>query len=122
MTLWICTGCTARYSVGAARCPHCKSTGHVEEGAHMGKITVHGGASHAADIAGPEAGEDVSAGSSSETSSEKQPSTPEPSETPRPSRARTAGNRSKPGRKAAESSTAEATATSGRETAASADD
>lgn len=70
----------------------------------MPKITVHGGASHAADIpAEPEpeveesaeGGEDVSAGSSSETSSEKEPTSPEPSETPTPSRARTTGSRSK---------------------------
>jgi hypothetical protein len=82
----------------------------------MGKITVHGGASHAADITEPEAGEDVSAGNSSETSDEKQPSTPEPNETPRPKRARAAGNRSKSA-PAETSGTAGSTASSGPETA-----
>lgn len=60
----------------------------------MAKITVHGGATNeAADE--PEAGEDVSAGTSSSTSSEKAPTSPEPSETPTQKPARTAGSRSK---------------------------
>ena len=46
MALLVCTGCTTRYSVGAARCPHCGSTDYVEEGQEpMPKITVHGGPS-----------------------------------------------------------------------------
>jgi hypothetical protein len=46
MALLVCTGCTARYSVGAARCPQCGSTEYVEEGQEsMAKITVHGGPS-----------------------------------------------------------------------------
>jgi len=49
MALLVCTGCTARYSVGAAQCPQCGSTKYVEEGAaEMAKITVHGGPSNAA--------------------------------------------------------------------------
>jgi len=82
MALLVCTGCTARYSVGAAQCPQCGSTEYVEEGAEdMAKITVHGGPTNeAADEL--EAGEDVSAGTSSSTSSEKEPSSPEPSEKP----------------------------------------
>jgi len=44
MALLVCTGCTSRYSVGAAQCPQCGSTEHVEEGQEpMPKITVHGG-------------------------------------------------------------------------------
>lgn len=45
--LWICLGCTSRYSVDAPRCPECGSTEYVEEGQDMPKITVHGGASYA---------------------------------------------------------------------------
>lgn len=46
MALWICTGCTARYSVGAPECPECGSTDHIEEGVEdMAKVTVHGGPS-----------------------------------------------------------------------------
>jgi hypothetical protein len=65
----------------------------------MPKIHVHGEPTNAADIPaepvdGPGGGEDVSAGSSSETSSEKEQSSPEPSEKPGPKRARTTGNRS----------------------------
>ncbi|HWN01346.1 MAG TPA: hypothetical protein VNO54_30205 [Streptosporangiaceae bacterium] len=108
MALWICTGCTCRYSVGAAGCPQCGSTEYVEEGAEdMAKITVHGGPSNAA-ADEQEAGEDVSAGSSSETSSEKEPSSPETSDSASPSRARTTGSRSKKAR--TESSSASGTA------------
>jgi hypothetical protein len=46
---WHCGSAPAappRYSVGAARCPQCGSTEHVEEGQEsMPKITVHGGPS-----------------------------------------------------------------------------
>lgn len=68
----------------------------------MPKITVHGGASNAADPeeqpadAEPvEGSEDVSAGSSFSTSSERDSSTPETSEQPSPSPARTTASRSK---------------------------
>jgi hypothetical protein len=100
MALWVCAGCTSRYSVGAARCPECASTEYVEEGAEdMAKITVHGGPSNAA-ADEQEAGEDVSAGSSSSTSSEKEPTSPEPSEKPSPSPAPATGSRSRKGRTA----------------------
>jgi hypothetical protein len=86
-----------------------------EEGDDMAKITVHGGASNAAaDEA--EGGEDVSTGTDSSTSSETDSSSSETSEQQRPSRARGAGSPSKPGRKAAGSSTAGQTDTSGPET------
>lgn len=62
-----------------------------------------------------EEGEDLSAGSSSETSSEKEPSSPETSETPLPKRAPGTGSRSKKGRAA--SSTAGTTDGPGPETA-----
>jgi RNA polymerase subunit RPABC4/transcription elongation factor Spt4 len=95
MALWICTDCTARYSVGAPSCPQCGSTEYVEEGAQdMAKVTVHGGPSNAA-ADELEAGEGVSAGSSSSTSSETEPTSPETSEQQSPSRARTTGSRSK---------------------------
>lgn len=122
MALWECAECTTKYAVGVPKCPHCGSTVRVneatqppEEDEQMAKVTVHGGPSNeAADE--PEEGEDVSAGTDSSTSSENEPSSPETSEQPHPSRARGTGSRSKPGRKAAESSTAEATDTSGPET------
>jgi len=74
----------------------------------MPKITVHGGASNAAELPEPEpvdetseeGGEDVSAGSSSETSSEKEPSSPATSKPETPKRARTTGSRSKRARTA----------------------
>lgn len=47
MALLLCTGCTSRYAVGAPRCPECGST-EFEEDHDMPKITVHGGASNAA--------------------------------------------------------------------------
>jgi hypothetical protein len=124
MALWECAECTTAYSVGAPKCPHCGSTVRVneatqppEEDDDMAKITVHGGPSNAA-ADETEGGEDVSAGTSSSTSSEKEQSSPEPNEQPRPSRAHGTANRSKQARKAAGSSTAEATDTSGPETAA----
>ncbi|MCX4703869.1 hypothetical protein [Streptomyces sp. NBC_01373] len=115
MALLVCTGCTTRYSVGAAGCPQCGSSEHVEEGQEpMPKITVHGGVSIAgASVVGgswsnegdpdvwpeppvdEEEGEESSPGSSSSTSGEKPSSEPEPSEKPTPSRARTTGSRSK---------------------------
>jgi len=114
MALWVCTGCTARYSVGAARCPQCGSSEHVEEGQElMPKITVHGGPSVAGasvvggswstegdpdvwpEPASEEGGEEASPGSSSSASDETPSPEPEPSETPSPKRARTTGSRSK---------------------------
>lgn len=114
MALWVCTGCTSRYSVGAVRCPQCGSTEYVEEGAeNMPKITVHGGPSIAGaavvggswssegdpdvwpEPADEEAGEGSSDGSSSSVSDETPSSEPEPSGTKSPSRARTTGSRSK---------------------------
>lgn len=69
------------------------------EDEQMAKITVHGGASNAAeDVPDAEGGEDVSAGNSSETSSEKPENSPEPSETPSPSPAPTTASRSKKAR------------------------
>lgn len=125
MALLVCKGCTARYSVGAPKCPQCGSTECVEEGAEeMAKITVHGGVSNAAaeDEAVEVGGEESSpGGTTSSTSSEAEPNSPETSEQPRPSRARSAGSRSKPARQAEESSTAGATDTSGPETAAADD-
>lgn len=117
MALWKCADCTTLYAVGAPRCPQCGNTVRVEEGSEddMAKVTVHGGASNAA---ADEGSEDVSAGTSSSTSFEKEQSSPEPNEQPRPSRAHGTANRSKQARKAAGSSTAEATDTSGPETAA----
>jgi hypothetical protein len=65
------------------------------EDEQMPKITVHGGATNAAeDVAEVEGGEDVSAGSSSETSSEKPESSPEQSEQPDRSPARPTVSRS----------------------------
>jgi hypothetical protein len=122
MAVWTCADCTTDYAVGAPECPQCGSVVRIderprpkEEGNDMPKITVHGGPSNAA---ASEGSEDVSAGTSSSTSSEKELSSTEPSEQPRPSRARGTANRSKQARKAAGSSTAEATDTSGPETAA----
>jgi hypothetical protein len=123
VALWQCAECTTRYAVGLPKCPHCESVVRVNENtqpdeeSEMAKVTVHGGASNAA-ADEQEGGEDVSAGSSSSTSSEKEQSSPEPNEQPRPSRAHGTANRSKQARKAAGSSTAEATDTSGPETAA----
>lgn len=120
MSLWVCLDCSTAFAVGAPLCPHCGSERHAEEGSalalgvqagvpaeieeddDMPKITRHGGASIAGEEpeAAPavdelEGGEDVSAGSSSETSSEKEPNSPEPSEKPTRSPARTTGSRSK---------------------------
>jgi hypothetical protein len=81
----------------------------------MAKITVHGGPSNeAADE--PEAGEDVSVGTSSSTSSETPLPSTEQSEKPDPSPARTTGSRSNRSRKA-QGSTADSTDTGGRKTA-----
>ncbi|SCK20111.1 hypothetical protein YUYDRAFT_02085 [Streptomyces sp. ScaeMP-e48] len=98
MALRICTGCTAAYSVGAPRCPQCGSNDWREEGEDvMGKITVHGGASNA-DLPDPEDGEDVSAGSSSETSSAKESTSPRKSGAGRPKPAPKTESRSTKGR------------------------
>lgn len=96
MALWICTRCTAAYAVGAARCPQCGSTERREEGEDMAKVTVHGGATNA-DAPEQERGEDVSAGSSSETSSEKASTSPQKNERARQKPARTTGSRSSKG-------------------------
>jgi hypothetical protein len=123
VALWQCAECTTKYAVGLPKCPQCESVVRVNENtqpdeeSEMAKVTVHGGASNAA-ADEQEGGEDVSAGTSSSTSFEKEQSSPEPSEPPRPSRAHGTANRSKQARKAAGSSTAEATDTSGPETAA----
>ena len=54
MALLVCADCSTAFSVGAAACPHCGSPDHFEEGQEpVGKITVHGGASHAEDIPAP---------------------------------------------------------------------
>lgn len=47
MALWVCRGCSCRFSVGAPACPQCGSQDHYEEGAEMAKITVHNGPSSA---------------------------------------------------------------------------
>lgn len=143
MALNECKGCSTAFAVGLPRCPHCRSTDFVEQGQDMPKITAHGGPSNAAEP-GPEltattgaviatsgawadeaepaesetVEEESSPGSNSETSSETPSSEPEPSATPRPKRARGTASRSKQGQKAAESSTADSTATGGPETAA----
>jgi hypothetical protein len=119
MAVWECAECTAKYSVGAPKCPQCGSTVRVNENTQppeedeMAKITVHGGPSNAA---ADEGGEDVSAGTSSSTSSETASPSTEPSEPASPSRARGAASRSKQGRTAG-SSTAGSTGGSGPETA-----
>ncbi|MFF0140470.1 hypothetical protein ACFYRN_28900 [Streptomyces sp. NPDC005227] len=114
MALWECAECTAKYSVGAPKCPQCGSVIRVnettqppEEEQDMAKVTVHGGPSIEGFHVDPETsevtplddetegGEDVSAGSSSSTSSETESSTPETSEQPSPSPARTTASRSK---------------------------
>jgi hypothetical protein len=59
MALWVCRTCTAKYSVDAPRCPQCGADDHFEDGTQpaeeeedpeMPKITVHGGATNAADL------------------------------------------------------------------------
>jgi RNA polymerase subunit RPABC4/transcription elongation factor Spt4 len=112
--VWICKGCTARYAVGAPRCPQCQSTEYVEEGQDMPKVTVHGGPSIADEETvvdtehGPEltpvteapaeyteGSEESSPGSSSATSSEKEPTSGEPSGKSSASPARKTASRSK---------------------------
>jgi ribosomal protein L40E len=108
MTLWICRGCTAAYSVGAPRCPQCSSTDRIEEKEqNVPKITVAGGPSDAGAPAGftaswgddepaaAEGSEQSSPSNSSETSSEEPPTSPETSENDPPKRARTTQSRSK---------------------------
>lgn len=112
MALNTCAGCTTKFAVGLARCPHCRSTEFQEDG-DMPKITRHGGPSVAgisigearwgdgdeeasAGAAGPETVEEESSpGNSSETSSETPSPEPETNETPTPSRARKTASRSK---------------------------
>lgn len=109
MAVWECAECTAKYSVGAPKCPECGSTVRVNETTQppeeqdMAKITVHGGPSiegfdvdpDSGEVTPVEGGEDVSAGSSSSTSSEKDDSSQQTSEQQTPSPARSAGSRSK---------------------------
>lgn len=116
MALWVCRGCTAAYSVGAPRCPQCGSTERREEGEDMAKVTVHGGATNA-DAPEPEGGEDVSAGSSSETPSEKESSKPQTSAAARPKPAPKTGSRSAKGR----TDSSSVPGTDGDQTAASSD-
>ena len=114
MALWVCTGCTAAYSVGARCCPQCGSTDYVEEGQDMPKITVHGGPSIAgASVVGglwsdegtpdgwpttdEEGGEESSPGSSSSTSDETPSPEQEQTESKAPLPARKTGSRSKKG-------------------------
>ncbi|MFH9610426.1 hypothetical protein [Streptomyces sp. NPDC017448] len=74
----------------------------------MAKITVHGGATNAdAPELEPEGGEDVSAGSSSETPSEKASTSPRKNAADRPKPAPKTGNRS--GKDQTDSSTARGT-------------
>ena len=90
----VCAGCGLDMPTVAPWPPVTES-----EDEHMPKITVHGGASNAAeDVTDAEDGEDVSAGSSSETSSEKDSSSPETSEQPSQSPAPTTASRSKKAR------------------------
>jgi hypothetical protein len=123
MATWECAECTAKYAVGAPKCPQCGSTIRVndlvapEEEEDMAKITVHGGATNAA-ADEPEAGEDVSAGTSSTTPSSSEPNSDEQNEKPDPSPARTTGSRSKRNRTAADG-TAPQTGTAGPKTAGS---
>jgi hypothetical protein len=94
--LLICAGCSTAYAVGAPHCPQCLSTDR-EEDHPMPKITVHGGATNAAEDEAPAdevpAGditeEESSPGNSSETSSEKPPTSPKKSGSAVRSRART---------------------------------
>lgn len=113
MAVNVCAGCTTKFAVGLAWCPHCRSTDFQEDGV-MPKITRHGGPSVAgvtiaearwgdgeeqevsAESAEAETAEEESSpGNSSETSSETPSSEPEQSETPTPSRARKTASRSK---------------------------
>ena len=128
MALRVCTGCTTKYAVGLAKCPHCGSTDHVEDGQPMPKITEHGGPSSVtagpgetgymppADEALPaepvaeeelavepesvneEGGEESSPGSSSSASIETPQPSSEPSEPPTLSPAPTTVSRSRKGR------------------------
>lgn len=82
MSLQVCTGCTAAYSVGASRCPQCGSTDFIKQGEEQGmaKVTVHGGPTDAlAAEPDEEAGEQPSAGKNSERSSEQEQSSPKKS-------------------------------------------
>jgi hypothetical protein len=132
MALWACTNCTARYSVGAPRCPQCGSTDHVEEGSQdmAPKVTVHGGPSIAGEDvvvegengrelvpkseADPdkvvaeenEGGEGVSAGNSSKPSSTTPSTTRATSGPQTPSPAPKTGSRSGKGQKSTQDSSA----------------
>lgn len=116
MATWTCGACTAEYSVGAPRCPQCSATDPItEEGSVMPKVSVHGGASVAAEETviegehGPElvpltdpraaeaepeeeGGEESSPGKSSPRSSATQRSTPAKKSAKSPSTARSAGS------------------------------
>lgn len=117
MAGWVCTACTAVYSVGAPRCPQCGATEHVEEGHEdMAKITRHGGLSNAA-AEQPEEESSLTpeaAGTTSPASSEKPKTSPKTNEPAPQSPAPATGSRSGKGRKG--SSTARPTATAGPKT------
>lgn len=55
MALWVCGGeggCGTKYAVGLFRCPRCHNTAFFEDGEDpMGKISRHGGASVASEVA-----------------------------------------------------------------------
>ncbi|MEU9792886.1 hypothetical protein AB0E27_20050 [Streptomyces sparsogenes] len=141
MALLVCVDCTARFSVGAPRCPQCQSTNYVEEGAEdMPKVTVHGGPSVAdggtvvegehgpelvpvtkATAEDTEGSEASSPGTSSSTSSEKQQPSDEPSSSGGRSPARTTASRSKKGQTGSSSARTTGGGQTGR-TSASADD
>lgn len=99
------------------RCAGCGAAmTRIEEGAQdMPKITVHGGATNAADQSTEE---ESSPGTSSSTSSEKEPNSPKTSEPAAPSPARTTANRSKKARTGSSS----AGSTAGDPTAPTSDD
>jgi len=52
MALWRCKRCTTVFAVGLHCCPQCTGT-DVEEDSEMPKITVHGGATNAAEAGRP---------------------------------------------------------------------
>lgn len=100
MALWVCAGCSTAYAVGLPACPQCLSTDR-EEDHPMPKITLHGGATNAAEDEAPAdevptaaTEEESSPGNSSETSPEKPQPSDKPSSSRGRSRARTTASRS----------------------------
>ncbi|WP_055696493.1 hypothetical protein [Streptomyces silaceus] len=114
MAVWECAECTAKYSVGAPKCPQCGSTVRINEATQpeqteqqketsMPKVTVHGGPTIDGFEVDPdsgeltpieEGGEESSPGSSSSTSSEKESASPATSSSKSPSPAPKTGSRS----------------------------